>query len=63
MSYWKADPFEAEWSILAKSYSVLHGDGTCCLSPHRFLQLCAPLIGVSARDMNIYLSVMDWEAG
>jgi hypothetical protein len=54
MSHCKAYPFEAKCSILAKSYSILHGDRRrCSISLDKFLELCAPLIGVSvnARDI------------
>lgn len=26
LEVWKADPFEAKWSVLAKTYSILCGD-------------------------------------
>jgi hypothetical protein len=59
---WKADPFEAKWSILAKSYSILRGDRDKEeVSLDKFLELCAPLIGVIPPE--IYLSVMGWELG
>jgi hypothetical protein len=59
---WKADPFEAKWSILAKSYSILRGNRDKEeVSLDKFLELCAPLIGVIPPD--IYLSVMGWELG
>lgn len=59
---WQADPFEAKWSILAKSYSILRGDRDKKEVPlDRFLELCAPLIGVIPAD--IYLEVMGWQLG
>lgn len=59
---WKADPFEAKWSILAKSYSILRGDRDKEeVSLDKFLELCAPLIGVI--PPHIYLSSMGWELG
>lgn len=59
---WKADPFEAKWSILAKSYSILRGNRDKEeVSLDKFLELCAPLIGVI--PPNIYLSAMGWELG
>jgi hypothetical protein len=59
---WKADPFEAKWSILAKSYSILRGNRDKEeVSLDKFLEMCAPLIGVIPPD--IYLSVMGWELG
>ena len=59
---WKADPFEAKWSILAKSYSILRGNRDKEeVSLDKFLELCTPLIGVI--PPNIYLTVMGWELG
>jgi hypothetical protein len=55
---WKADPFEAKWSILARSYRFLHEEK---VSLDKFLELCVPLIGVIHQD--IYSSVVGWELG
>lgn len=59
---WKEDPFEAKWSILAKSYSVLRGHRDKEeVSLDKFLEFCAPLIGVIPPHM--YLNIMGWELG
>jgi hypothetical protein len=54
---WKADPFEAKWSILARSYSVLLRKR---FTLDKFLELCVPLIGVSSQD--IFFSVAEMGA-
>jgi hypothetical protein len=59
---WKADPFEAKWSILAKSYSILRGNREKEeVSLDRFLKFCAPMVGMI--PAGVYLSVMGWEVG
>lgn len=59
---WQADPFEAKWSILAKSYSILRGNRDKKeVSLDLFLELAAPWVGVIPAD--IYLNIMGWELG
>jgi hypothetical protein len=59
---WKADPFEAKWSILAKSYSILRGNREKEeVSLDKFLDFCTPRIGVI--PPTIYLAVIGWELG
>jgi hypothetical protein len=59
---WKADPFQAKWSILAKSYSILRGNREKEeVSLDKFLEFCTPRIGVIPPA--IYLGVMGWELG
>lgn len=60
---WKADPFEAKRSILAKSYSILHGDHGCGFSLDGLLELCTPPTGFHAWDIYIYLSIVGRDVG
>lgn len=59
---WQNDPSKANWSILAKAYSMIREHKAKDAAPlDVFLSLClsCPYIGVIPRDD--YLSVMGWE--
>ncbi|KAI6843472.1 hypothetical protein KC340_g8527 [Hortaea werneckii] len=59
-AWWRADPFEAKWAILAKAYSILRGARDKDEAPlDEFFRLCAPRIGVIPPDQ--YQQMMGWQ--
>nr|QIA97802.1 putative MAT1-1-1 protein [Teratosphaeria destructans] len=60
MSWWREDPFEAKWAILAKAYSILRGSREKEDAPlDEFFRLCAPHIGVIPPEQ--YQEMMGWQ--
>nr|QEJ80706.1 putative MAT1-1-1 protein [Teratosphaeria gauchensis] len=60
MAWWRDDPFEAKWAILAKAYSILRGSREKEDAPlDEFFRLCAPHIGVIPPDQ--YQEMMGWQ--
>ncbi|WPH01758.1 putative MAT1-1-1 protein [Acrodontium crateriforme] len=58
-SWWRDDPFEAKWVILAKAYSTLRGSREKEEAPlDEFLNLCASRIGVIPPEQ--YQQMMGW---
>lgn len=57
---WKADPFKAKWSIVAKGYSIIRERKAKDDAPlDKYLSLICPHIGII--PMDDYMSVMGWE--
>ncbi|KXL47440.1 hypothetical protein M433DRAFT_51314, partial [Acidomyces richmondensis BFW] len=59
-AWWREDPFEAKWTILAKAYSILRGSRKKEDVPlDEFFHLCAPRIGIIPPDQ--YQQLMGWQ--
>ncbi|KAL4930216.1 mating-type protein MAT alpha 1-domain-containing protein [Aspergillus undulatus] len=56
---WQNDPSKANWTILAKAYSIIRDEYDTEVSLESFLSLCAELIGILQPDR--YLEAMGWE--
>ncbi|CAK3780920.1 mating type 1-1 [Lecanosticta acicola] len=60
--FWREDPFEAKWAILAKAYSIVRGCREKKDAPlDDFFAICAPLISVIPPE--VYLGWMGWQLG
>lgn len=56
---WQADPFKAQWAILAKAYSAIrHVQGKTNAPLDQFLTINTPLVGIIEPDK--YLQALGW---